>query len=651
MSTITHEQACRYLHNGPNRLKTAEHAALDRHLTECDACRSYADQLALLQPALSRALRLRHFNRYSFSAETLQHIQQQSRRAIMQKQILTTIGVLAGIVALVLVAQFFTRSTGIQSSSPASATVTASPPAPTPLATSSADRFEPNNDFEHATPIELDVKYDNLNFVESTPSENTWDGDYLKVQVKQGLHVTCHTFNLSHGTDTNLLLYDQNRNGLDGNDNVNLAAGDLSSSVIYSTTYDGWLYLLIGEGVHRSPEEAARTTYSLECTTQIVFPEIERRPELADFYRGSLTSVPTYTATSTDTWQMDLRSYNLAKFDLSHSLNDLLYADFDSQTRWPPPAKMPAGFDWRQIMELGKNPGLGIRSLHTQGITGHGVGLAIIDQPLPIDHQEYADRLRLYEEINISPTTGSQMHGPAVASIAAGKTVGVAPEADLYYIGTWPGDFGTGGPDNFTYNFHYIAQGIRRLLEINQQLPKERMIRVISISVGWRPEDKGYAEVMAAVNAAKAAGVLVVSSSLQETFGFKFDGLGRAPLADPDKFESYEPGLWWAKDFYADPKNRFFDRLLVPMDSRTTASPTGNNEYVFYREGGWSWSIPYIAGVYALAAQVKPSITPDEFWALALKTGQTIQLKHESETISFGPILDPVALVTALQTK
>ena len=26
------------------------------------------------------------------------------------------------------------------------------------------------------------------------------------------------------------------------------------------------------------------------------------------------------------------------------------------------------------------------------------------------------------------------MHGPAVASIAVGKTVGVAPEADLYYI-------------------------------------------------------------------------------------------------------------------------------------------------------------------------------------------------------------------------
>jgi hypothetical protein len=91
------------------------------------------------------------------------------------------------------------------------------------------------------------------------------------------------------------------------------------------------------------------------------------------------------------------------------------------------------------------------------------------------------------------------------------------------------------------------------------------------------------------------------------------------------------------------------NRLLVPMEARTTASPGGVDEYVFYREGGWSWSIPYIAGVYALAAQVKPRTTPDEFWRLALQTGRTIELKHEGKAIQFGPILDPIALVTELQ--
>lgn len=108
-----------------------------------------------------------------------------------------------------------------------------------------------------------------------------------------------------------------------------------------------------------------------------------------------------------------------------------------------------------------------------------------------------------------------------------------------------------------------------------------------------------------------------------------------------------ESGLWWAAQFYGG--EQFSDRLLVPMDSRTTASPGGTKEYVFYREGGWSWSIPYIAGTYALAAQVKPTITPDEFWQLALQTGQTIELKHEGRNIQLGPIIDPVALIIELQ--
>ena len=347
-------------------------------------------------------------------------------------------------------------------------------------------------------------------------------------------------------------------------------------------------------------------------------------------------------------WQMDLRAYDLSKLDLSGSLNDLFYASFDSQTIWPPADKMPQGFDWEHIMEFGKNSGLGIRKLHVRGITGRGVSIAIIDQPLITEHQEYATHLQLYEEVNVVSTTESQMHGPGVASIAVGKTVGVAPEADLYYIATWPGDWGV-GENGFTYNFRYLAQSVRRILEINEQLPKEQKIRVISMQIGWGPQQAGYDEITAVCEEAKAAGMLIVCSSIEQVHGSKFYGLGRSPLSDPDAFESYEPGMSWAKNFYAG--NQFSDRLLIPMDSRTTASPGGADEYVFYRQGGWSWSIPYIAGVYALAAQVEPTITPERFWSLALATGRTIELKHEGQTIPLGPILNPVALIEKLQTE
>jgi hypothetical protein len=237
------------------------------------------------------------------------------------------------------------------------------------------------------------------------------------------------------------------------------------------------------------------------------------------------------------------------------------------------------------------------------------------------------------------------MHGAAVASIAVGKTVGVAPEADLYYIGLW--DIDTPSTDYKDIDFTYDARAIRRILEINKDLPEQNKIRVISLAIGWGPDSKGYDEITAATNEAKAAGMLVICSSVEQVHGLAFNGLGRAPLADPDKFASYEPGLFWAKSF----GQPLGTRLYVPMDSRTTASPGGNDEYVFYREGGWSWSIPYIAGVYALAAQVDPTITPDRFWELALQTGRTIELQRDGKTVPLGPILDPVALIDALEKR
>jgi hypothetical protein len=381
------------------------------------------------------------------------------------------------------------------------------------------------------------------------------------------------------------------------------------------------------------------------CGGPITFPKIDRQPPPSNWDRGDMTSVPTHDPDSDEMWQMDLRAYDLSQLDLSNSSNDLTYASFDSRTKWPAADKMPPDFDWQQIMEVGKNPGLGIRQLHEQGITGRGVGIAIIDQTLLVDHQEYVDQLRLYEEMKdvrggwLNP----QMHGPAVASIAVGKTVGVAPGADLYYIAT--ADCGADTAEEM--DFSCRAQSVRRILEVNEQLPTDRKIRVISMAFGWGPDRKGYDEIATAAEEAKAAGMLVICSSVEQVHGFKFHGLGRAPLADPDSFQSYEPGLFWAKQFGEGWQSS--DRLLIPMDSRTTAAPTGVDEYAFYRQGGWSWSIPYIAGVYALAAQVKPTITPDEFWSLALETGQTVELEHEGETIAFGPILDPAALIAALQ--
>jgi hypothetical protein len=172
---------------------------------------------------------------------------------------------------------------------------------------------------------------------------------------------------------------------------------------------------------------------------------------------------------------------------------------------------------------------------------------------------------------------------------------------------------------------------------------------VLSLAFGWVPQSKGYKEITAAVNEAKAAGIFVISSSLSQTYSLNFQGLGREPLSDPNEFTTYKPGLWWQDYFYQEGFSA--DTLMVPMDSRTTASPTGTEDYVFYREGGWSWSIPYLAGAYALAAQVESDITPEEFWETALNTGRTIQIQHDGKDYDFGIILDPQALIEAIKSR
>jgi hypothetical protein len=140
-------------------------------------------------------------------------------------------------------------------------------PSPTPYAGApNSDRFEPNNNFDQATTIGLNVKYDALNFVQWDVNSTDWDNDFFKVRVKPGMLVTCRTLDLKPGTDTNLILYDINLNGINGQDDFNRAGGDLSSSVSYYVTYEGWLYGLIGEGFSRPLSEQAATGYSYECT-------------------------------------------------------------------------------------------------------------------------------------------------------------------------------------------------------------------------------------------------------------------------------------------------------------------------------------------------------------------------------------------------
>ena len=353
----------------------------------------------------------------------------------------------------------------------------------------------------------------------------------------------------------------------------------------------------------------------------------------------------TWNGEKVDIWGYDVRSCDVSGEDFSGitNWNDI---SFNSDTIWPAADKLPAGYDPAAVLELSKNPGLGIRQLHKQGITGEGVGIAIIDQVLYTDHEQYRDNLTLYESLHAVNGHTAAMHGSAVSSIAVGKDIGVAPGANLYYIAS---TFGHYTDDGFEYDLSIAADGIYRILEINRCLPQKEKIRVISISSGCMPDTPGYQEFAEAIQSAMEEGVLVISVGQSLFFPeMKFFGMSRDGDADPDDPLSYTPAAWIADSR----PSGMDDIILVPMGGRTYAGWTGPTDYEWNYEGGMSWAVPWMAGFYALCCQAAPDCTVEQFWQAVDSTATTELIYGQYEKkYCFGRIIDPAAAIEALKKQ
>jgi hypothetical protein len=374
--------------------------------------------------------------------------------------------------------------------------------------------------------------------------------------------------------------------------------------------------------------------------------EIARSDQIGPAPSARPPGLPFNQYAARNAYHTDYQNFDLSDRDLRSSLPELLGVDFNSRTRWPEAAYLPSGFDPQAVLALGCNPGLGVREIHQEGITGEDVGIALIDSPLNPRHREYERNLVLYESIGAGTGSESRMHGTAVASLAAGKTVGTAPGANLYFFAASNNRRNDDG--SITFDYTNPAGAVRRILEINRNLPKRRKIRVISMSMAIRPEWADTSLVMRAIDQARAEGIFVLYSNLEDAYGFGFHGLGRNPLDDPDDPASYVPAITRIEDY-----DGAFDegmlRLLVPMDSRAFADHADPQGYIFDRVGGRSWAVPYIAGIYALAVQVDPDVTGERFWSAALETSQSIDLRTGQDMIVLAPVLDPAALIDALR--
>ena len=259
---------------------------------------------------------------------------------------------------------------------------------------------------------------------------------------------------------------------------------------------------------------------------------------------------------------------------------------------------------------------------------------------LLVDHVEYRDRIAHYEEGYLSgpyiDDNKASLHGPAVASLAVGKSIGTAPGAVLYYFAS------SGSGDSL---LERDTDALERVVEFNKTLPEGEKIRVVSMSLGWRPDDPALERLLSVVNEAKSQGMLVLTvTSLYE--GFHLGGLGRDYRHDPEERSSYGLTSLVKRALLEVDIPLPLPRALFVPQVRTLAGYLGTEDY-WISPGGPSWCVPYLAGLYALTCQVKPDVTPEEFLHQAMDTGDPMIVDLNGQKHDFGVIVNPVRLIKA----
>lgn len=289
---------------------------------------------------------------------------------------------------------------------------------------------------------------------------------------------------------------------------------------------------------------------------------------------------------------------------------------YNQDTVWPNTCKALAA----KLLEDSKSPGLGVGDLHKSGITGKGVNVAIIDQPLFDDHPEFTGKIAAYKNLCTGEGSDTSMHGPAVASLLVGKTIGTAPGAKLYFVAapSWLADAA------------YYAKAIEWIIEQNTKLPKAAKIRVVSVSAApsgpGSPFEKNNDQWDAARERAENAGILVLDCT--EDHGI----IGGCSYGtDPEK-----PNQCVARGSG--------NRILAPTSPRTTAEEYTKGVFKYQRtgSGGLSWAIPYVSGVLAMGWQVAPELSNEKMISL---------LKQSACEKDGCKIIDPVAFLKLVKAQ
>lgn len=295
--------------------------------------------------------------------------------------------------------------------------------------------------------------------------------------------------------------------------------------------------------------------------------------------------------------------------NLSH-LSALAYSfTFSDQAEFPSKENLPAGYDPDTLLEWGKAPGLNVDILHKHGFTGKGAVIAYVDQPIGL-HPQYSG-VKLHYTNNTD--SDSSMHGPSVLSLLAGKDIGTAPDAEVYYYGhaSWKADQTT------------HAECLYQIIEQNKKLPSGEKITMVGFSDNIDESETNAQAFRDAVAACEKAGIMV-------WFCQEYRAASFLPYSDKNNPQNVVHASWSTGDA---------PLVYVPTSGRTTAATMDGSSYIYWSSGGLSWAMPYVLGLYAIAIDIDPTLSQNDLRTL---------IKDTAYEINDMKLVNPVGFVAAV---
>lgn len=268
----------------------------------------------------------------------------------------------------------------------------------------------------------------------------------------------------------------------------------------------------------------------------------------------------------------------------------------------------------------------GIAEAHRRGIRGAGVLVGVLDTGVDADHQEFSHQIVPFRYVPLFPNDvpprdirgfDTDGHGSHVSGIACGRTVGIAPEANLYVASVIESE-------TTRTSLIRLTSGLEWLLTQFRRPENERRPAVVNMSLGFPPTPPpgvNVAEYNARFQIMKTLLGTLIKNNALPVIAIGNDGAGRFRV--PGAFEGVL--AVGASDFSrklasfsgSTPKTygvRKPDLIGYGVGIHSSVERDFPGRSVYQNFSGTSMATPYVSGVAALYRCRKPSATVDNIW-------------------------------------